>query len=71
MNARTHSERVQQALAIFAGREELADIGQLSPDDLKRLAWAVNRHLVLRQRRPWPGPLVGTCVKTWYVRIAL
>jgi hypothetical protein len=61
--------RVEQVLAIFAGREEIASLGQLSDGDEKRLAWAVRRGIVQRERRPWPGPLVGTCIKTWFVRI--
>jgi hypothetical protein len=60
--------RLAELLAIFAGREALADIGQLSAADARRLAWAVTRGLVERVRRPWPGPVVGTCIKTWYLK---
>jgi hypothetical protein len=61
--------RLQQLLAIFAGREEFAAIGQLDRNDEARLNWAVKRGIVIRERRPWPGPLVGTCIKTWFVRV--
>lgn len=60
--------RVRELLALFAGREEFPDIGQLSAKDKTRLQWALKHRLVWTERRPWPGPLVGTCIKTWYIR---
>ena len=62
-------KRVHELLAIFAGREEFASIGQLTTAEERRLAWGVKHRLVQREQRPWPGPLVGTCIKTWFVRI--
>jgi hypothetical protein len=64
-----HRQRVRELLALFAGREEIADIGQFSKAEHTRLAWAERHRLVISERKPWPGPLVGTCVKTFYVRI--
>jgi hypothetical protein len=61
--------RIRELLAIFAGREEIVSIGQLCRADEVRLQWAVKRGIVQREQRPWPGPLVGTCIKTWFVRI--
>jgi hypothetical protein len=69
MESSRHRERITELLAIFAGREEIASIGQLTPVDERRLSWAVKHGLVQREQKPWPGPLVGTCIKTWYVRI--
>lgn len=61
--------RIIEALAIFAGREELYDVGQLTDKDITRLKWCVKRGIVQQEKRPWPGPLVGTCIKTCYVRL--
>ena len=63
-----HRTRIAELLAIFAGREEMADLGQIDARDRRRLDWAVKHRIVLREQRPWPGPLVGTCIKTFYVR---
>lgn len=60
-----HRKRLAELLAIFAGREEIPDIGQLADVDQRRLAWAVKNRIVEKQQKPWPGPLVGTCMKTW------
>lgn len=64
-----YRRRVSELRVIFAGREEIPSIGQFSEADERRLAWGVKRGLVQREQKPWPGPLIGTCMKAWYVRI--
>lgn len=61
--------RIGELLAIFAGREEIPNLGQFAEQDERRLEWAIKRGYVWTARRPWPGPLLGTCMKTWYVRV--
>lgn len=60
---------VRELRIIFAGREEIPSIGQFSEADTRRLAWGVKHGLVFTETKPWPGPLVGTCTKRWYVRV--
>jgi len=64
-----HRQRAAELRVIFAGREEIVDIGQVTDRDRLRLEWGVRHGLVLKTRRPWPGPVVGTCIKTVYVRL--
>lgn len=64
-----HRKRLAELLAIFAGTNEVGGMRAFTTAEQRRLAWAVKHHLVRTERRPWPGPLVGTCVKTYYVRI--
>ena len=51
-----HRKRIAELLAIFAGREDIANIGWLTRADERRLAWGVKHNLVHREQRPWPGP---------------
>lgn len=62
----TYSERVAELDSIFSHQPAIPDLGQIKPTALTRLRWGVSNGLVERFRAPWPGPLVGTCMKTWY-----
>ena len=67
----TQTQRITELLAIFAGREEMYDLGQVSPQDRRRLSWAVTRGIVKRERRGWPYPQMYLVIKTVYVLNAL
>lgn len=62
------SGRIEELLAVFGDRDSIASIGQLSKQQETRLRWGIKRGLVASERRPWTGPLVGTCIKTFYVK---
>ena len=64
-----YRRRVKELRAIFAGAEEIADLGQFTRAERTRLQWALKHRLVGAVKKPWPGPLVGTCMKTWFVRV--
>lgn len=65
----THEQRLAELAILFTHRGEgwIHSIGQLTPADHRRLKWGIKHRLVLCERRPWPGPIIGTCIKTSYV----
>ena len=66
-----HRTRIAELLTIFAGRDELPNIGQISARDQRRLTWGVRHGLVRAERALWPWRVVGCCTKTWYVRVGI
>ena len=68
----THVDRCLELWAIFVRSgwwdRGVPNIGQFTVAERRRLEWGVRQGMIRKVRQPWPGPDVGTCIKTWYVR---